>query len=154
MTCGSLGRSRKNFDGSGGNSHAVAHNKKTGHPLVVKMGTITPEGEASVFCYKCDDDVVDKNLVQHLIKFGIKVEGMEQTEKTILEMNIELNNNYNLSMTFEKGKKLKPIYGPFFTGMKNLGNTCYLNSVVQVLFSMPEIINRYYIPGLQHLDKC
>jgi len=31
--------------------------------MVVKMGTITPEGEASIFCYKCDDDIVDKNLI-------------------------------------------------------------------------------------------
>lgn len=59
MTCGALGCSRKNWDGTGGNEHAVNHNKETGHPLVVKMGTITPEGGASVYCYKCDKDVID-----------------------------------------------------------------------------------------------
>jgi len=46
------------------------------------------------------------------------------------EMNIELNNNFNLSKTFEKGKELKPIFGAGYTGMKNLGNTCYMNSVM------------------------
>ena len=81
------------------------------------MGTITPEGEASVHCYKCDDEVIDENLILHLSNFGINVSGMEKTEKTMLEMNIELNNNYNLSQTFEKGKKLKPIFGPHFTGI-------------------------------------
>jgi len=31
-------------DGSGGNGHALAHFQSTRHPLVCKMGTITPEG--------------------------------------------------------------------------------------------------------------
>ena len=94
------------------------------------MGTITPEGEASVYCYKCDEDVIDENLILHLKNFGIDVSGMEKTEKSIMEMNIDLNNNYSLSQTFEKDKKLKPIFGPSFTGIQNLGNTCYLNSVL------------------------
>jgi len=81
------------------------------------MGTITPEGEASVHCYKCDEEVVDKNLIEHLGHFGINVSGMERTEKTTLEMNIDINNNYNLSKSFEKGKQMKPVYGPCFTGM-------------------------------------
>jgi len=33
---------------------------------------------------------------------------------------------------------LIPVFGADNTGMVNLGNTCYLNSVVQVLMSMPE----------------
>lgn len=37
------------------------------------MGTITPEGKASVHCYTCDDDVIDENLPAHLIKLGINV---------------------------------------------------------------------------------
>ena len=63
LTCGALGCSRSNFDGSGGNGHGAKHYDDTKHPMVVKMGTITPEGEASIFCYKCDDDIVDKNLI-------------------------------------------------------------------------------------------
>jgi len=43
-------------------------------------------------------------LVEQLSEFGINVSGLEKTEKTILEMNIDLNNNWNLSKDFEKDK--------------------------------------------------
>lgn len=44
LTCGNTGCGRKYFDGTGGNNHAIDHFEKTGHPLVVKLGTITAEG--------------------------------------------------------------------------------------------------------------
>lgn len=46
LFCGHLGCGRKNFDGTGGNGHASEHYKNTGHTLVVKLGTITPDGNA------------------------------------------------------------------------------------------------------------
>ena len=55
------------------------------------MGTITPEGEASMYCYKCDDDVIDDKLTEHLANFGIDVSGMKKTQKTITELNVERN---------------------------------------------------------------
>ena len=51
MTCGFLGCGRKNYDGSGGNGHAVEHSSSTKHPLAVKTGTITPEGEACKYTF-------------------------------------------------------------------------------------------------------
>ena len=49
MTCGHLGCGRKNWDGTGGNNHAVEHFESHHHPLVCKLGTITPEGTACKF---------------------------------------------------------------------------------------------------------
>lgn len=48
LECGHMGCGRKFFDNTGGNNHAVDHEKTTKHPVVVKMGTITPEGKACI----------------------------------------------------------------------------------------------------------
>ena len=83
MSCGHLGCGRKNWDGSGGNGHAKAHFDATHHPLVCKLGTITPEGTASIYCYACDDDKLDENLAQHLSTLGIDIKSQKKTEKTM-----------------------------------------------------------------------
>ena len=42
----------------------------------------------------------------------------------------------------EAGSKLEPIYGSSYTGIHNLGNSCYMNSVMQVLFSIPDFVKK------------
>ena len=130
MTCGHLGCGRKNWDGSGGNNHAVNHSDSTGHPLVCKLGTITPEGTASIYCYSCNEDRNDDNLALHLSTLGIDIASQKKTEKTVQEMDLELNLNFTLSKILEEGKELIPLFGPGLTGLENLGNSCYMNSVV------------------------
>lgn len=154
MTCGHLGCGRKNWDGTGGNGHAKAHFDSTKHPLVCKLGTITPEGTASIYCYACDDDKLDENLAQHLSTLGIDIKSQKKTEKTIQEMDLEANLNLTLSKVIEEGKELIPLFGPGVTGLENLGNSCYMNSVLQVLFSMPEFQNSYMDEGPMHLMTC
>lgn len=58
---------------------------------------------------------------------------------------LEIDANIKLgewSVIQESGKELKLVYGPGYTGLQNLGNSCYMNSVIQVLFSLPEFKNR------------
>ncbi|KAL4447002.1 hypothetical protein ABPG74_014974 [Tetrahymena malaccensis] len=154
LVCGNVGCGRKNYDGTGGNGHASEHSQKSGHCLVVKLGTITQEGNASLYCYSCDNDVSDAYLSQHLAVFGINISEQKKTEKTIAEMNLDANRNLTLSSIIEAGKKLKPLFGSKFTGMQNLGNSCYINSVFQTLFSIPEFEERFYVHGLEHLKQC
>ncbi|XP_066148328.1 ubiquitin carboxyl-terminal hydrolase 5 [Euwallacea fornicatus] len=145
LTDGSVLCGRKFFDGSGGNNHALEHFCETSHPLAVKLGTITKEGKADVFSYAEDDMVEDPLLAQHLQHWGINVSQMEKTEKSMVELELELNQKNNEWSTLcESEGKLKPICGPAHTGMQNMGNSCYLNSVMQVLFSIPDFIRRYY----------
>lgn len=47
LTDGMILCGRKNWDGSGGNNHAVEHYKETGYPLAVKLGTITSDLEGA-----------------------------------------------------------------------------------------------------------
>jgi ubiquitin carboxyl-terminal hydrolase 5/13 len=130
MHCGHLGCGRKYYDGSGGNNHGVDHGKNHNHPVVCKMGTITPEGGASIYCYKCDDDVLDTKLEQHMHTLGVNIATQIKTEKTMTELNLEANLNFTLSKVIEAGIELIPLFGPGNTGMDNLGNSCYMNSVV------------------------
>lgn len=151
LTCGSLSCGRKE---TGGNAHAIEHYNKTKHPLVVKTGTITPNGDASIYCYACDNDVKDESLPQHLINFGIDVATQKKTDKTVTEMNLDFNINLTLSKTIEEGKVLTPLYGPGHTGMENLGNSCYMNSVLQILLSLEEFKTWYLGDAASHINSC
>ena len=50
----------------------------TGYPLAVKLGTISGDDKADVFSYAEDDMVEDPLLKQHLLHFGINMEGMKK----------------------------------------------------------------------------
>lgn len=143
LTDGSILCGRRYFDGTGGNNHALDCYKETHYPLAVKLGTITPDG-ADVFSYDEDDMVEDPHLAQHLAHFGINIAQMEKTDKTMAELEIDINMRIReWDVIQESGKKLTPLYGPGYTGLKNLGNSCYMNSVIQVLYSLPEFKQRY-----------
>lgn len=57
-----------------------------------------------------------------------------------IDANIKLG---EWSVIQESGHELKLVYGPGFTGLQNLGNSCYMNSVMQVLFALPEFKERW-----------
>lgn len=144
LTCGEISCGRKNWDGSGGNGHALVHFDNTGHPIAVKLGTITPEGKADIYSYAEQDMVLDPHLKDHLAHFGINIMDLRKTDKTLAEMELDSNLSYDFGRISEKGKVLKPMYGPGYTGLVNMGNSCYLASVIQTVFSIPEFRQRYY----------
>ncbi|KAI0506028.1 ubiquitin carboxyl-terminal hydrolase 14 [Xylaria bambusicola] len=147
LACGNLGCGRAQFGGVGGNSHGLAHATESHHPVAVKLGSITPEGSADVYCYQCDDERLDDELAPHLAHWGIILADQVKTEKSLTEMQIEQNLRWEFSMTTEDGKELQPLFGPSLTGLKNLGNSCYLASILQCLFDLPSFQERYNIPG-------
>jgi ubiquitin carboxyl-terminal hydrolase 5/13 len=70
------------------------------------------------------------------------------------EMNLEFNLNLTLSKTIEDGKVLVPIYGEGNTGMENIGNSCYMNSIVQILFSLESFKEKFLDDSFLHLTTC
>ncbi|EMD41286.1 hypothetical protein CERSUDRAFT_109886 [Gelatoporia subvermispora B] len=154
LTCGSLGCGRQQFGGLGGNGHGLQHYEETLHPVSVKLGTITPEGSADIYCYICNDAKTDPDLATHLAAFGINVQTQQKTEKSMTELQIEQNLKFDFSLTDESGKALEPVFGPGLTGLSNLGNSCYMASVMQTLFALPAFRERYYPSAPAHWDAC
>lgn len=143
LECGNLGCGRDQVGGTGGNSHGVAHYSDTQHAVAVKLGSISPEGTADIYCYHCNEERTDPELAAHLKHWGINIAERHKTEKSLTEMQIEQNMRWDFSVVGENGKELEPVYGAGLTGLKNLGNSCYLASVLQCLFSLPEFQKRY-----------
>ncbi|XP_054732138.1 ubiquitin carboxyl-terminal hydrolase 5-like [Anastrepha obliqua] len=150
LTDGSILCGRKFFDGSGGNDHAVEYYQEKGYPLAVKLGTITADGKSDVFSYPEDDMVIDTNLEKHLTHFGINMAAMKKSEKSMVELEIEINQRIGeWSLLTESDSELQPLAGQGYTGMRNLGNSCYINSVMQVIFTLPDFIKRYVGQGAE-----
>lgn len=146
LECGNLGCGRNQIGGVKGNSHGLKHNELTNHAVTVKLGSLTAEGTADIYCYACNEERTDPELAHHLAHWGINIADRKKTEKSLTEMQIEQNLKWEFSMTTEDGKEMKPLFGEGFTGLKNLGNSCYLSSILQCLFSIPFFQDRYYHP--------
>ncbi|ORX68746.1 ubiquitinyl hydrolase [Linderina pennispora] len=132
LECGHVGCGRRQYDGSGGNDHAVGHYQQTGHAVSVKLGTITPEGTADAYCYKCDENRLDPELAQHLQKFGISVAAQLKTEKSIAELQLEQNLKFDFSMTTADGAQLTP----------------------QCVFAIDAFRDRYFPTAADHFLAC
>lgn len=139
LCCGAVGCGREQFGSAlRGNSHALSHYEISKHPLAVKLGSLSPDEEScDVYCYECNDEVKVPHLSKLLRTFEIDIELSVQTEKNLVELNLDQNLNWQFNLDGANGEKLEPIYGPGLTGLQNLGNSCYLNSIMQVCFGFP-----------------
>jgi ubiquitin carboxyl-terminal hydrolase 5/13 len=62
-----------------------------------------------------------------------------------MELEVELNMNYAFDAITEAGCELSPLSGAGYQGLQNLGNSCYIASILQLLLSntIPELSHRY-----------
>ncbi|KAE9464774.1 hypothetical protein C3L33_03313, partial [Rhododendron williamsianum] len=72
LTDGMILCGRRNWDGSGGNNHAIEHFKETGYPVAVKLGTITADLDAAGIDFWTDDRRTEdkQNLLIVVSKIG------------------------------------------------------------------------------------
>lgn len=153
LTDGMILCGRRNWDGTGGNNHAVEHFNETKYPLAVKLGTITADLEtADVYSYAEDESVEDPLLAEHLSFFGIDFSSLKKTELTTAERELDQNTNFDWNRIQESGKESEPLFGPGYTGLINLGNSCYLASIMQTVFSTRDFLSCYFAD--QKLNKA
>ena len=93
--------------------------------------------------------VRDPHLARHLAHFGIDVRRARKTDATVAELELAANERLGewLALT-EAHRPLCALYGPSLTGLANLGNSCYINSALQVGF-LPAC-SPIYLPIKQH----
>lgn len=144
LGCGQLGCGRQQFGlDLPGNSHALAHYDATKHPVAVKLGSLLALGQYDAYCYACNDEVKVPKVAAVLAGYGINLDTAAATEKLLVELNIDQNLKWEFNLDGANGEKLPPVFGKGLTGMRNLGNLCYLNLVVQALYST-EAYRRYF----------
>lgn len=111
---GFVGCGRKYYDGTGGNNHGIEHFQTVGEATArfsIKIGTISGNLDAiDIYDMKEDKFVKDPKILEHLKHLGIDPYKMEKTEKTVTEMEIDLNKKFGneWDVIQEKGKELKP----------------------------------------------
>ncbi|CAI4037297.1 hypothetical protein SMKI_02G1670 [Saccharomyces mikatae IFO 1815] len=139
LHCGNIGCGREQV-GIDGHSHALDHyQNNNNHPLAIKLGSLS-SSTYDLYCYACDDETRfpnNINLGNALLIYGINVQEKIANEKTLIQLQVEQNENWQFRMVDSSGKefeKLSPSkdYG---CGLINLGNSCYLNSVMQSLLN-------------------
>ncbi|KAI1717809.1 ubiquitin carboxyl-terminal hydrolase domain-containing protein [Ditylenchus destructor] len=141
VMCGRLSHGSK-YEGR---AHAEAHSRETGFPLVVRVATIENEvGECFQYDLETQQYINDRyvknpHLKKQLAHFGLDINKFEKTEEHRDVLNMEYNQTEFFAIQ-EQGTELQAVYGPGFTGLINLGSSCYINSLIQVLGTVPDFM--------------
>jgi ubiquitin carboxyl-terminal hydrolase 5/13 len=90
--------------------------------------------------------VANPHLAEHLRPLGIDVETSRKTESTTNELDVDLNKNWTFAAVREDGREYDVPKGPFSVGLVNLGNTCYANTVLQILAAIPGFVAEFSTP--------
>lgn len=132
FTCGYAGCGRRQY-GVEGNSHSLEHSSSSGHPVVIFMGSMGDSGNNDTFCYKCDGFVINNRAKGS----NSRIDGRPRSffdiqEKALNDTSAEESTSESKSSQNEGGEINEHV------GIHNLGNTCYISSVMQMIASVVE----------------
>ncbi|KAF8485379.1 hypothetical protein DFH94DRAFT_720440 [Russula ochroleuca] len=114
-------------------------------------GTITPEGNADTYCYACNVSQIDPELVLRLTNFGVNVQTLKKTEKTMTELKIEHKLNLDLSESSRMRQEMSS--GLFLVPTRQAcktSATAVTGLVIQVLLSSRPSNSPALLLAVQH----
>ena len=154
LSCSTISCGRRQFDGSGGNGHALAHYDKEGHPLAIRLGTIASKSP-EVYCYACDSMTsVDEKLSLYLDELRASEETSQiKREQSLLEQEKTGSSLVDESTT-TSSKNAFP--DGTLMGIRNLGNTCYISVILHLLFvnGSISIENAHFLDCHKNPNSC
>lgn len=133
--CGYTGCGRKQY-GVEGNGHSLKHSRETGHPVSVFVKSVGEDGSNDTFCYVCDTFVVNTQAreaqKQHASdsKSFFEVQSSSQKAISSSEEYLDTETAPDHSTGHRAGSRV---------GIENLGNTCYISSVLQMIAYMVNV---------------
>lgn len=68
-------------------------------------------------------------------------------------MQIDMNIKFEYNAITEGGSELKPVMGPGKVGISNLGNYCYMSSILQALWAIPAFGHTFTGPDRRSVLK-